>query len=922
MYKIDITQKKVVKTITLSQSVRFWDMAIDLSGNYFYAMLIQDGDDDSDFNNYKFAKIKISDGTITTIGKSHDDLSSYISLIFSDASGKIIALSQDGKLYEIMPQSGKTYFTRPFANLSYYNDGTSCPDANITLPPHPPRLSINNVTKAEGNSGKTIFNFTVTADKPFDMMPMSGAMFYYEVVDGNGSVVVPPHGVAHHDDHDFQLQQGIKMDMRMFSNEVSINLPVTVYGDKKIEKDEEFFVEIYSPQIPMGMNPKYIIGVGVILNDDFIFNIERTNSQNDTNQTQKESLYTQIAGRDFDYSIVSYDSNNSELNIKNMLFKIELLDMNSTEENNILYKHYYYTGEEEANRFPIEIDNDLIIDKATRDARFKISYIANVNSTKVSEFNKYEDAYESLKNDANYTKGSSFSRDNFAIRPADYRIDVEDINGSNSTIVAEHDYNLTVIATKYNSQEKVLNYKQTKNEELNASLVFEGNSACNNKNEHRFNYKFSDGNLTNTLSHNNYGKYRLNIVDNNWTAVDMSNQGCILNSNSISADGNSKSGCNISSDINMSFQPYSFVIENSFSNIHNAKDYLYMSDLSLSKAMGAKLSSTIKAVGENNTTLSNFTNSCIKNNPTFTAKLRFSFEDDRGTWSDSNMTLPQSVTKKPLSPQQVVAFNDENISDKSTTIIGDITFNKNKFKDDKNGTVKLEILYNMRKLFTEPTNPIKVDFKSLELNTTNLDLDAIIDEKNNTPKGSGKIDKNRTFYFARVSSYSDNYPETAKKSINTPLFVEIFCRTHESNQSWCRDTMNMKNIAKRIGQKTYRGWYLAYNHDSSTEGNINKITSQHNDISTNYTTTIPPFIHGKIDDIRTFYNKSGDLSESIRAKIVIDTDEWLKFNREDISGKPYYIINMKSLSSTTGAGDTGNQIESVKKVEHNGKMSW
>ncbi|MCK4440762.1 MAG: hypothetical protein KAU90_02065, partial [Sulfurovaceae bacterium] len=273
MYKIDIAQKKVIKTITLSQSVRFWDMAIDTTGEYFYTMLIQDGDDNSDFKNSKFAKIKISDGTITPIGKSHDDLSSYISLIFSDAKGKVIAVAQDGKMYEIMPQSGKVYFTRPFAPLSFYNDGTSCPDANITLPPHPPRLSINNVSQLEGDSGETTFNFTVTADKPFDMSFISGAMFLYKVVDGDGNEVVPPHEVALSRDHDFKaVSIGIGMGINMFGDGVSINLPVTVYGDKKIEADEEFYVEIYSPQIPIGMSPKYIIdkniGIGTILNDD------------------------------------------------------------------------------------------------------------------------------------------------------------------------------------------------------------------------------------------------------------------------------------------------------------------------------------------------------------------------------------------------------------------------------------------------------------------------------------------------------------------------------------------------------------------------------------------------------------------------------------------------------------------------------
>ncbi|RUM69548.1 MAG: hypothetical protein DSZ07_04400, partial [Sulfurovum sp.] len=135
LYKIDIEQKKVVQTIKLKDSngsawaVRFWDMAIDKSGDYFYTMLI---DNDNLINN-KIAKIKISDGTITTIGNSHADLHSYIDLVFSDGDGEIFMMSSNNGFYKVNTQTGEMRLISSTSELTFYNDGTSCPDANITV---------------------------------------------------------------------------------------------------------------------------------------------------------------------------------------------------------------------------------------------------------------------------------------------------------------------------------------------------------------------------------------------------------------------------------------------------------------------------------------------------------------------------------------------------------------------------------------------------------------------------------------------------------------------------------------------------------------------------------------------------------------------------------------------------------------------
>ncbi len=335
IYKINIENNTVTKVININldgedKSVKFWDMAIDTSDQYLYAMLVKDSGDD--FTNDKFVKIDKNTGAISIIGEEYNDINSYISLIYTDSNNKIVAIANGGGMYEINPLTGTAYWINSTPELSYYNDGGNCPNASFILPPHIPRLSIGDVSKAEGDSGETNFEFKVSIDADLPMAPMGmPVFFFYKVIDGNGNDITPPHGVATQSDNDFRGGNGIGINMNIFSDKREATISVPVYGDTKVEPDEEFFVDIYFPQ----MFPQNFCllgksrGVGVILNDDIKFKIIRTNGDD-----SEDKLYTQITNRDFDYSIIS---NNDT--IDDMTLKIELIDTNS---NDILYRGYQY----------------------------------------------------------------------------------------------------------------------------------------------------------------------------------------------------------------------------------------------------------------------------------------------------------------------------------------------------------------------------------------------------------------------------------------------------------------------------------------------------------------------------------------------------------------------------------------------------
>jgi len=940
MYKIDVNQRKVVQTITLSQSVRLWDMAIDPTGNYFYAMLIKEGG--SDYVNDTFAKIAVSTGEVTPIGESHADLPSYISLIFADADGKVVALAQEGGFYEINPTTGKVYLLEPSQPLTFYNDGTSCADANLTLPPHPPRLSINDVSQAEGDSGETIFHFTVTADAPFDGIPMSGAIFYYRVIDGNGDEVVAPHGVALSSDPDFKAESGIGMNISLFSDSLSVDIPVTVYGDEKLEKDEEFYVEIFSPQIPTGLSPAYFIdknvGVGLIINDDMDVRVERPS----TASGDLSSLYTQISGRDFDYSVASY-SGDDLYPLDSMTFKVELIDNNSSDRE-VLYQGYVYFD----NNSRVDMINpeDLKIARASRDVLFRLSYLKDENGSILKGQYDNEAAYNEQRDNPNNSETILYdSSDHFAIRPAYYTIELGDTDEQNNTVVyganhsgenqniklaAEYPYQIKARAVMEGNESATANYSINA-DEINATLVFDGNSHdCFDSNDSiQEGYDFSNGSVETTLSHNNVGLYHLHLEESLWSSIDQTdtNPGCVLNSHSNTPDASGRIGCNIASDegseqedLTLTFQPYAFEFENSqLGNVNgNGKDFVYMSDLTRSKAMGVELKTTLMAKGKEGTTLSNFTQSCMAQ--ALDLSMNFEVHHDSGDYSSQEPFSLYSVGGEAIIPQNILDLNDENNTD--LTSFNQLNIAKEAFLDANKGEVEMHVLYNLQKSFNDPVNPIRVDFMNFDANSSTLQSQVAGEE--HAPSGSLDINQTETYYFARVVSYTDIYPKTERHSIETPLFAEIFC--HDENRSWCDETMNMATIGRNINQKTDRGWYLAVEHDSLVDGRVFRLVSDNPEIKAIYPDPIPAFDHGRIDDIVTKYLSDEDPQEEVKAQIAIDTDVWLRFNTQNIPGMPLgtssYTVTIKTISSTTGAGTTGNLMQSVQKVEHNGKMSW
>lgn len=133
--------------------------------------------------------------------------------------------------------------TDPSGNTSEFS---SCRSAVVAAVP---TLSINNVTRVEGNSGTTAFNFTVT------LSAASATAVTVNYATSNGSAS---------SGSDYATASGT---LTFASGVLTQSVAVNVNGDTTIEPDETFFVTLSVP-VNATIGVAQGVGTGTIVNDD------------------------------------------------------------------------------------------------------------------------------------------------------------------------------------------------------------------------------------------------------------------------------------------------------------------------------------------------------------------------------------------------------------------------------------------------------------------------------------------------------------------------------------------------------------------------------------------------------------------------------------------------------------------------------
>jgi len=628
-----------------------------------------------------------------------------------------------------------------------------------------------------------------------------------------------------------------------------------------------------------------------------------------------------------------------ETPIKDTTLKIELID-NSTSNRDVLSTSYvYFPKKKSTARVLVTKSDDLNLSRATRDARYKISYLVDKKGSIVTgQYNNAKE-YEALK--SKNSEISNDSRDNFAIRPDSFFVTITDGNMTRKTniqnddivpfrVASGYNYNLNVVAQKY-SDDIMIAPSIDYNTSITRLLEFEDSPTCNDNRDITTTEMFSNGiNTTKLFSNSNVGRYKLKIIDRDWTRVDSekNTSDCILNNTSISLDDNNLSGCNIGaiSDIGLFFYPYQFDINFTQMNLPSSghDDFLYMSPITKDyHKVAVQFEGDITAQNANGDRTSNFTAGCAGENVSLLL--------DASTISEDGINKSLHTTKgTSVYITRMIRFNNEpfisaKYDDKLSSISNSIHITADKFLDENNGSTTLDIRYNINKNLSETINPIEIDFhkfiaeSSYSYSIANDKVNSVSNQ--HIPKGLYTINNStKNFYFTKVVSDLDSYPRVQfpkEKSIRTPLNVDIFC---DKSNSYCQDRKVFDNSNNT--PRSQLGWYLSINHNKNRDGNITQLTPNPNIVS------ISPNLPIGLENGRNglvFINFNSCSGTNQKSTITITPELALRYDSNIAnSGLPHYTVSCTTVTpgTWTGVGQTGNIVEVIPNSKKSGKMDW
>ena len=614
----------------------------------------------------------------------------------------------------------------------------------------------------------------------------------------------------------------------------------------------------------------------------------------------------------------------------NISIKVELIDMDT---NTTLYERSAHISDTPAvKRINVIIPvDDLKELPATKNARFAVTYGVDAPGSSGNIIQANCQANPAL---CPFTR-TDYALDNFAIRPEKFYVSVAD--GANERVnsktpadaifAAGYDYNLSVKATKYIPNYPSFIPADGYNSTISRNLIFTSPGTCNDTSDNNKSIGFSDGHYVDiNFSNKEVGEYALTLEeDSTWTSVDQNGRDCDSNKSYTSLDTNSISGCNISEvdNIVVIYHPDHFNIDLTLKNLPNSghTDFIYMSELnSTYNEVAVQFEGTIIAQNEDNQTVKNFSSGCVAKNVLLDLNATTISVDG----IDQDI---KTIAGNIINFSRHINYNSNSSTPTSDTnrtlnnIAGQLTLKADKFLDENNGTLTLDIRYNLNKHLTEPINPVQVIFNSMEVNSTAASSEAH-NILTHTPKGTSTFPNNiKNFYFARVVSDLDNYPRVnfnISPLVRTPLNVDIYCKTNIIN--YCEERNVTVNSRVTGTTREADGWYLSINHNGELDGNVTNLTASPAIV------TISPDSSPDININTIMLNNgaNGLVTETFidcsspSSTITIFTSPVLAFEPSQ------YVVNCTDVNASqwTGIGQTGNVLRVTPKVDRAGKMDW
>ncbi len=562
------------------------------------------------------------------------------------------------------------------------------------------------------------------------------------------------------------------------------------------------------------------------------------------------------------------------------------------------------------------------------------------------------------------------SRDNFAIRPESYTVNLKDINQTtNATLNAfatdrtgvltpnsarvdmagGYIYNYEINATNHidnaNTEGYTRNFTGASND-FNLTFVWEPTTpktGCNDTNSSPQNFYLSNGAATANASMNNVGEYRLNIIDKTWTAVDwvsafqghqtgshfLAGDDCVANStivpvqaDVISLNGgaiNNLVGCDISSE------------HDNFENSLKYRDYLmtfhpYQFNVGLTHGLGAT-AVAIAAGGEGfvydaNLANTNEMNMSVRSTGTISAvgfggnqlsnfvKECYAKDLNITMGHNANTTLATPFVSRVIHSSVATGIEvfDSNETNIGANVMRSAVDDSNFTKID-NGAVATAIRLNFDRNQTTPLDPQIVHYSDINITCASTgECSRQADGTVDDANGTNIMNFDATHVYGRI----------------IPRDVRVFGANTPFTANGWYEVFNTPSILGTglAASRNEAMWYVNQLHNDINYGDANVTIVITGSNPTNTTAV------GGIES----YNFTGMALGGYKAHI--DTDPWLWYGAH---GSPYsdpsalnlnclthpcFNINVVPAVGATGSAKSTNEGTKDSKASSSGGTGW
>ena len=565
------------------------------------------------------------------------------------------------------------------------------------------------------------------------------------------------------------------------------------------------------------------------------------------------------------------------------------------------------------------------------------------------------------------------SRDDFAIRPVSYHLDIADNGESNNssntgislginnsttsvaTLAAGYLYRLNGYASSYTSSlrpalEYNRNFSAQSSSTMSSTLNFDNVNnppTCTDQNNTEWNINFDGGFIRpNLLTNLNVGEYKHHVVDANWTLVDQSIfqyktfpgvNDCIPNSNTISGTNIGMSGCITDSiisangttytDLQLTFMPYSFDISNILLDAtpQVGSNFVYMNDFSNAfytnptrpLTMSVALMGAVIAKAKDNTTTTNFSNTCISTNVDI---------DLNRTMVPAESTL-RDTDGSPVPFQQYLQESNSSIVD----VIG-----RNKVEGEGNNTrlhasaftepglAYIRLHTTLKKPLNARLNPVDINYTDLNVSSPNASSSAHM--TTHIPEGNTSYNKEYRFYFAKVTPRKEYNPDIVQNWKSTPISVDIYCYDPVNASATMCNNFGLSAPSK--GKDNTLGWYAATMFDGDNSDGIVDGTTRLTPTAMFGTTVVPNVVMSVDQQFDDGNGTQEDVNVSIVGNarpatidVEIQPDPWLRYDADNPNGFPRFRNKFIGPSGWVGVGVRGQVVETTS-TSSTRRMNW